>query len=71
MKPRDLPRVMGIAPVPATDKVLAEAGLTMEDTDLIEINETFPMGLFNEHPRARYGLPTMCVGRGQGSSVIR
>ena len=28
-------------------------------------------GLFRENPQARYGLTTMCVGRGQGYSVIR
>ena len=65
MKPRDLPRVMSIAPVPATDKVLAKAGLTMDDIDVFEINETSPMGLFNENPRAKHGLAIMCVGRGR------
>jgi acetyl-CoA C-acetyltransferase len=32
---------MGIGPVPATKKVLANAGLTLNDIDLIEINEAF------------------------------
>ncbi|MBN1849556.1 MAG: thiolase family protein [Deltaproteobacteria bacterium] len=107
------PRVMGTAPVPATLKALAKAGLTMNDMDIIEINEAFAvqalycldrlgvkpddprvnqwggaiayghplaasgprlvaflMGLFKENPEARYGLTTMCVGRGQGCSVI-
>jgi acetyl-CoA acyltransferase len=27
-------------------------------------------GLFAENPDARYGLTTMCVGRGQGYSII-
>jgi len=31
---------------------------------------TFLMSLFREHPEARYGLTTMCVGRGQGYSII-
>lgn len=35
------PRVMGIGPVPATRKVLARAGLTIEDMDVIELNEAF------------------------------
>jgi acetyl-CoA acyltransferase len=35
------PSVMGIGPVPATHKVLARAGLKLEDMDLIEINEAF------------------------------
>ncbi|MGD8290989.1 MAG: thiolase family protein [Desulfobacterales bacterium] len=107
------PTVMGIAPVPASEKVLEKAGLTMDDMDIIEINEAFAVqalyfldrfglkaddprvnrwggaiayghplaasgprlvaflcGLFQENPQARYGLTTMCVGRGQGYSVI-
>ena len=107
------PTVMGIAPVPATEKVLKKAGLTMDDIDIIEINEAFAVqalyfldhfriqpddprvnqwggaiayghplaasgprlvaflgGLFQENPAARYGLTTMCVGRGQGYSMI-
>lgn len=35
------PRVMGIGPVPATRKVLARAGLSIEDMDVIELNEAF------------------------------
>ncbi|KAA3628628.1 MAG: 3-oxoadipyl-CoA thiolase [Proteobacteria bacterium] len=35
------PRVMGIGPVPATHKVLAKAGLTIEQMDVIELNEAF------------------------------
>jgi len=107
------PTVMGIAPVPATEKALVRAGLTLDDMDIIEINEAFAVqalyfleqfglkpddprvnqwggaiafghplaasgprlvaflcGLFQENPAARYGLSTMCVGRGQGYSVI-
>jgi len=107
------PTVMGIAPVPATEKALVRAGLTLDDIDIIEINEAFAVqalyfleqfglkpddprvnqwggaiafghplaasgprlvaflcGLFQENPAARYGLSTMCVGRGQGYSVI-
>jgi acetyl-CoA acyltransferase len=30
----------------------------------------FLAGLFRENPAARYGLTTMCVGRGQGYSII-
>lgn len=107
------PTIMGVAPVPATQKALARAGLTMDDMDIIEINEAFAVqalycldrlglaaddprvnrwggaiayghplaasgprlvaflcGLFAENPKARYGLTTMCVGRGQGYAVI-
>src|SRR5918998_316072 len=35
------PRVMGIGPVPATEKALARAGIGMEDVGLIELNEAF------------------------------
>jgi acetyl-CoA acetyltransferase family protein len=35
------PRIMGIGPVPATQKVLAKAGLQLKDIDLIEVNEAF------------------------------
>jgi 3-oxoadipyl-CoA thiolase len=35
------PRVMGIGPVPATRKVLDRAGLTIDDMDVIELNEAF------------------------------
>jgi 3-oxoadipyl-CoA thiolase len=35
------PRVMGIGPVPATEKLLGRLGLRMGDIDLIELNEAF------------------------------
>ncbi|MEN3975855.1 acetyl-CoA C-acetyltransferase [Emcibacter sp. SYSU 3D8] len=35
------PEVMGIGPVPATQKALERAGLTLSDLDLIELNEAF------------------------------
>lgn len=35
------PAVMGIGPVPATRKALARAGLTVDDLDVVEINEAF------------------------------
>ncbi|WP_170762949.1 3-oxoadipyl-CoA thiolase [Ruegeria lacuscaerulensis] len=35
------PRVMGIGPVPASHKVLERAGLTIEQMDVIELNEAF------------------------------
>jgi acetyl-CoA acyltransferase len=35
------PRVMGIGPVPATRKVLAKANLTLEQMNVIELNEAF------------------------------
>ena len=35
------PRIMGIAPAPATRKLLAKAGLQLSDIDLVELNEAF------------------------------
>jgi len=35
------PEVMGIGPVPATEAALARAGLTLDEIDLIELNEAF------------------------------
>ncbi|ANK79520.1 MAG: acetyl-CoA acetyltransferase [Rhizobiales bacterium NRL2] len=35
------PEVMGIGPVPATEKALKRAGLTVKDLDIIELNEAF------------------------------
>jgi acetyl-CoA acetyltransferase family protein len=35
------PRVMGMGPVPATGKVLAQAKLSIDDMDVIELNEAF------------------------------
>jgi 3-oxo-5,6-didehydrosuberyl-CoA/3-oxoadipyl-CoA thiolase len=35
------PRIMGIGPAPATQKLLAKNGLTLADIDLIELNEAF------------------------------
>ena len=35
------PRVMGLGPVPATRRVLQRAGLTVDDLDLMEVNEAF------------------------------
>jgi acetyl-CoA acyltransferase len=35
------PEIMGIGPVPATQKALARAGLTLADIDIVELNEAF------------------------------
>jgi len=35
------PRIMGIGPVPAVQKLLERAGLTCDDIDLVELNEAF------------------------------
>jgi 3-oxoadipyl-CoA thiolase len=104
------PAVMGIGPVPATQKALKRASLSIANIDLIELNEAFasqalavihdlqldiskvnvnggsialghPLGasgvristtLLHEMKRrgSKYGLATMCVGVGQGASII-
>jgi len=48
------PTVMGIAPVPATEKVLKKAVLAMDDIDLIEIKEAFAVQAL--HFLDRFGI---------------
>ncbi len=104
------PAIMGIGPVPATQKALKRASLSVANIGLVELNEAFasqslacihdlgldeslvnvnggsialghPLGcsgvristtLLHEMRRreVQYGLATMCVGVGQGASVI-
>jgi 3-oxoadipyl-CoA thiolase len=106
------PRVMGLGPGPATEKLLARAGLDIDDIDIIELNEAFAaqalavlrqLGLPDDadhvnpnggaialgHPlgmsgarlvltaarelqrlKARRAVATMCIGVGQGISVL-
>lgn len=107
------PEIMGIGPIPSTEKALKKAGLTIDDIGLFELNEAFAIQVislldhfgiadddprvnpwggaiavghplaasgvrlmiqlaahFVERPDVRYGLTAMCVGLGQGGSVI-
>jgi acetyl-CoA acyltransferase len=107
------PEIMGIGPVPSTEKALRKAGLEINDIGLFELNEAFAVQVlslldhfgiedddprvnpwggaiaighplassgvrlmiqlarqFEEHPEVRYGLTAMCIGLGQGGSVI-
>ncbi len=106
------PRIMGIGPVPATQKLLSRNGLTVDQLELVELNEAFaaqalavlrqlglpddaenvnpnggaialghPLGASGArialsaaielHDRgARRALATMCIGVGQGISVL-
>lgn len=107
------PEVMGIGPIPSTEKALKRAGLEIDDIGLFELNEAFAVQVlsfldhfgiddedprvnqwggaiaighplaasgvrlmiqlarqFEQHPEVRYGLTAMCVGLGQGGSVI-
>jgi 3-oxoadipyl-CoA thiolase len=104
------PSCMGLGPIPATQKVLERAGMTIDQIDLVELNEAFaaqaiacireleldpakvniyggaialghPLGatgarilttlLYALHrTKSRFGLVTMCIGVGQGISMI-
>jgi acetyl-CoA acetyltransferase family protein len=104
------PDIMGIGPVPASEKALDRAGIEASDVDLVELNEAFAsqtvasmrlLGIDEEivnvnggaiaigHPlgasgarilvtlvhelakrEGRYGLATMCIGVGQGVSMV-
>jgi len=104
------PAIMGIGPVPATQKAVSRAGLKMNDIGLFELNEAFasqslacisdlqidpaivnvnggaialghPLGcsgaristtLIHEMQKRniKYGVATMCIGVGQGATVV-
>jgi acetyl-CoA acyltransferase len=107
------PSVMGVGPIPSTEKALRATGLSIDDIGLFELNEAFAVQVlafldhygiadddprvnpyggaiaighplassgvrlmtqlarqFADHPEARYGLTAMCVGIGQGGTVI-
>src|SRR5215469_1594026 len=74
------PEVMGIGPVPATEKALARAGLSIEDIGLFEINEAFAVqvlafldhfGIADDDPRVnRWGGAIAC-GHPLASSGVR
>jgi len=107
------PEVMGVGPIPSTEKALRATGLSISDIGLFELNEAFAVQVlafldhygiadddprvnqyggaiatghplassgvrlmtqlarqFADHPEVQYGLTAMCVGIGQGGSVI-
>ena len=104
------PHLMGLGPVPATEKVLARAGWSVADLDAVELNEAFAvqvlacqrrlgldMATLNadggaialghalgssgcrmvvtllgrlEREQGRRGLATLCIGVGQGQSLL-
>jgi acetyl-CoA acyltransferase len=107
------PEVMGVGPIPSTEKAFASTGLSIDDIGLFELNEAFAVQVlafldhygiadddprvnqyggaialghplassgvrlmtqlarqFAEHPEVQYGLTAMCVGFGQGATVI-
>ncbi len=106
------PRVMGLGPIPATQKLMSRIGLGVQRMDVVELNEAFaaqalavlralgvpddadhvnpaggaialghPLGASGarlliaatrhlQRTSGRYGLCTMCIGVGQGFSVV-
>ncbi|MDX1905810.1 MAG: 3-oxoadipyl-CoA thiolase [Bacteroidia bacterium] len=74
------PRIMGIGPVPATQKALQQAGLTLADMDLIELNEAFAAqalacirawGLADDDPRLNPHGGAIALGHPLGMSGAR
>jgi acetyl-CoA acyltransferase len=74
------PQVMGIGPVPATEKALTQAGLSIADIGLMELNEAFAVqvlafldhfGIADDDPRVnRYG-GAIATGHPLASSGVR
>jgi acetyl-CoA C-acetyltransferase len=74
------PRVMGLGPVPATRKVLARAGLTLADMDVLEFNEAFAvqalgcmkqLGIAFDDPRVNQNGGAIAIGHPLGASGTR
>ena len=74
------PRIMGIGPVPATRKVLDLTGLTIDDMDVIELNEAFAaqslavtreLGLADDDPRLNPNGGAIALGHPLGCSGAR
>jgi acetyl-CoA acyltransferase len=74
------PRVMGMGPAPATQKVLALTGLTLDQLDVIELNEAFAaqglavlraLGLQDDDPRVNAWGGAIALGHPLGASGAR
>ncbi|MGH8849065.1 MAG: acetyl-CoA C-acyltransferase, partial [Polaromonas sp.] len=74
------PRVMGIGPAPATQKVLALTGLTLDQMDVIELNEAFAaqglavlrlLGVRDDDPRVNPNGGAIALGHPLGASGAR
>lgn len=74
------PRIMGIGPVPASQKVLARAGLSIEQMDIIELNEAFAaqgiatlreLGVADDDPRVNPYGGAIAMGHPLGMSGAR
>lgn len=74
------PRVMGIGPAPAVQALLAKTGKTLDDIDLIELNEAFAsqglavlreLGLKDDDPRVNPNGGAIALGHPLGMSGTR
>jgi acetyl-CoA C-acetyltransferase len=74
------PRIMGLGPVPASQKALERAGLTLKDVDVIELNEAFAsqvlgclklMGIGFEDARVNPNGGAIAIGHPLGASGAR
>ncbi|MEL0637524.1 3-oxoadipyl-CoA thiolase [Marinomonas sp. TI.3.20] len=74
------PRIMGIGPAPASEKVLKQVGLTLQDMDVIELNEAFAsqglavlrqLGLEDNDPRVNPNGGAIALGHPLGMSGAR
>ncbi len=74
------PRIMGIGPAPAVEKLMARTGLTLADIDVIELNEAFAsqgiavlrqLGLAEDDPRVNPHGGAIALGHPLGASGAR
>ncbi|NJQ13648.1 thiolase family protein [Streptomyces bohaiensis] len=74
------PEVMGVGPVPATEKALARAGLSIGDIGLLEVNEAFAVqvlalldhyGIADDDPRVNQYGGAIAFGHPLASSGVR
>ena len=74
------PRIMGIGPAPASEKLMARLGLTQADFDVIELNEAFAsqglatlrrLGIADDDPRVNRNGGAIALGHPLGMSGAR
>jgi 3-oxoadipyl-CoA thiolase len=74
------PRIMGIGPAPASQKLMARLGLTQDDFDVIELNEAFAaqgiatlrqLGIADDDPRVNPNGGAIALGHPLGMSGAR
>jgi len=74
------PRIMGIGPAPATQKVLAQTGFSLDQIDVIELNEAFAaqglavlrmLGLKDDDARVNINGGAIALGHPLGASGAR